>query len=965
MTPGARWWVWLAVGCAACGDIRIIGDDATSAPADATGDAMADSSSDATADSLPGDVTGGCATDDDCKAIKGKTPCKYPVCDAASHKCKLQVRAVGDACLDPFSDPVACHETRCDDSGQCVSQSQADGTKCGMGACGNVCQTGGCVVASASDYDDKNPCTNDYCDQGKVIAHDPVTNLGLGCDDNDACTGNDGCVAGVCQGTPLACSDNIDCTLDTCAKATGCQHTPKLNVCTDGNPCTKEACDLAVGCTVVGFDEIATCDDNNACSSPDFCEKGVCKGKPDATVCACAADSDCKDKATDLCGAKYTCDTGIGVCVPKPDSVVVCDTSKDGACQKSGCDVTTGACVTLPVAGSPSCDDGNACTATSYCTGGACVGGKALDCSDKNPCTLDSCAADIGCVHAPSSGACDDGNACTINDSCQSSTCVGGKKPCDDGLLCTFDSCDGTSGTCLHLGDATACDDQNPCTTDTCDLTADCKHAVDDTAACDDGNSCTADSCKGGKCVSSVICDCAVDVDCDDKNPCTTDVCQAGKCVAKDADGNACSPADKCQTANSGTCSGGSCVPGKAPVDCSAAGDACNAGICDPSTGKCQVVAKPAGTACDDGNGCTTGDTCAGGICAAGTPVVCASKPCQDAACQSTGASSHTCTLSAQPVGTACDDGLFCTIGEQCDASGLCTGGPFPCASTSVCVLSVCSEAKQGCVTTNADSSQACDDGLFCTVGDACNGAGACAGGPARVCAGGACLTGVCDEPTDQCLTQPAANCCTVDTDCDDGFDCTADTCAGGTCSHTGATPCCTPTVWADSFDTGKLDGMTLVNSTGSLGEGWQLRSGAVNSSAPTALYYGNPLTNNFDFGASSGVASTPPIPLPFSPLIPPTLNFKVWFDTEVGNGYDILTVTAVVLDGTGASGAVVWTKPQGVVLQTWQTITVQLPSAMMGKTVRFDFAFNTIDAVANTGQGVYLDDISVQATCL
>ncbi len=973
MVWGFRWLVGMAVGFAACGDIRVIGDDAASATTDSTPDAPADGQ-EVSGDALSSDVAPGCKTDDDCKSIKGKTPCKYPICDTVSGECKLQLRAVSDLCVDPFTDPVACQETRCDGSGQCVAQAQADGTNCGIGACGSVCKLGACTTATAADYDDKNPCTNDYCDQGKVIAHDPVTNLAMTCDDGDACTRNDACLAGVCQGAPLGCSDNIDCTLDTCAKATGCQHTPKLNVCSDANPCTKDACDLAVGCTVVGFDEIAACDDGNACSTPDFCEKGVCKGKPDASACACAADTDCKTKATDLCGVKYTCDTSLaapplsGICVPKPDSAVICDTSKDGACLKTGCDTTTGSCATLPVGNSPTCDDGNACTVSSYCAAGACVAGAAADCSDKNPCTVDSCAADIGCLHTTLAGPCDDGNACTVNDACAGGACVGSKKPCDDGLLCTFDSCDGTSGTCQHLADPTACNDQNPCTADTCDLTADCQHAVDDTAVCDDGNVCTSDSCKGGKCVSVVKCDCAVDLDCDDKNPCTTDVCQAGKCVAKNADGASCSPADKCQAPGSGTCGAGACVVGNTPVDCSSAGDACNTGTCDASTGKCQAVAKASGTACDDGNGCTVGDVCAGGKCSGGTPVVCAAKACQTATCVSTGASSHSCSLAAQPIGTGCDDGLFCTVGDQCDASGSCGGTPFACNSSSVCVIAQCSEAQQGCVNVNAGGSVACDDGLFCTVNDVCDGAGGCAGGGPKPCPGGACVTGVCDEPTDQCLTQPTAGCCTVDTDCDDGFSCTQDSCFGGQCSHASAGSCCQPgasAVWSNTFDDGKLEGMALTNSSGSPVLGWQLRSGAVADSPPGALYYGNPAKNNFDFGASQGVASTPPIAIPFTVLGPATLNFNVWFDTEVGNGYDTLKVTGVQLDGSGAgSVSNLWVKPQGVVLGSWQPITVQLPSTMTGQTMRFDFTFDTVDSVDNTGQGVYLDDINVTAQC-
>ncbi len=973
MTRALRWLVWMAIGVSACGQIRIVGDDAAILPDDVAGDAgsdtAGDSAGDSSTDAVGNDTAGGCQTDDDCKGIKGKTPCKYPICVKATGLCKLQLRSVGDLCVDPFNDPVACQETRCDGTGQCAAQSQQDGTACGIGACGNVCKSGACTPASAADYDDKNPCTNDYCDQGKVVAHEPVTNPALLCDDGDSCTQGDACIAGACQGAPLGCSDGIDCTLDTCAKVGGCQHTPKLDVCTDGNPCTKDACDLAVGCTAVGF-EIGTCDDGNACSAPDLCEKGVCKGKPSTDpTCACASDSECVSKAMDLCSVKYKCDGVLGICVPKPDSAVVCDASKDGACRKTACDLTSGGCVTLPIAGSPTCDDGNACTAASYCVAGDCVGTAPADCADNNPCTADGCAGDIGCFHTSAVGPCDDGNLCTENDACQGGACAGSKKPCDDALLCTFDSCDTKTGDCQHLGDPAACNDQNPCTSDTCDLTADCQHAVNDAGACDDGNVCTDDLCKSGKCISVVKCDCAADVDCDDKNPCTTDVCQAGKCVAKAADGNTCSPGDKCQKPGSGTCSGGACLPGNAPVDCSVVADACNAGICDASTGKCQPVAKPAGTACADGDGCTTGDICEGGKCTAGAPLICpppVDQPCKEAICQSTGAEGHVCQAWARPTGTACDDGLFCTVAEQCDASGDCLGTPFACGSPSTCLLGMCDETQKGCVFINAGSTTLCDDGLYCTVGDACNGSGACTGGAPRVCAGGACLTGVCDEPTDQCLTEATPGCCSTDASCDDGFPCTTDICNAGACAHTSSTICCAPVLWANSFDTAGLEGMTLTNSSGSPALGWQLRANSVFNSGPSALYYGNPAANNFDFGASSGIASTPPIAFPPFLFASGTLSFAIWSDTENGNGYDLWSVSAIATSPTGAvTTTVLLNKPQVATMGAWAPFNVALPTTLQGQSVRFEFSFNTVDAVANGGQGVYLDDISVQVPCL
>ena len=44
---------------------------------------------------------------------------------------------------------------------------------------------------------------------------------------------------------------------------------------------------------------------------------------------------------------------------------------------------------------------------------------------------------------------CDDGNACTVNESCVAKVCAGEVQVCDDGEICTFDYCDVVYG-CFH-----------------------------------------------------------------------------------------------------------------------------------------------------------------------------------------------------------------------------------------------------------------------------------------------------------------------------------------------------------------------------------------------------------------------------------------------------------------------------------------------------------------------------------
>src|SRR5262245_48303919 len=111
------------------------------------------------------------------------------------------------------------------------------------------------------------------------------------------------------------------------------------------------------------------------------------------------------------------------------------------------------------------------------------------------------CNAD--CTFASAATACDDGNPCTANTTCDGA----GNCPvtgfttiaCTDGNACTTaDTCDG-AGNCVG-GPAPNCDDGNVCTTDACDPATGCTH-TNNTAACDDGNACTtADTCAGGTC---------------------------------------------------------------------------------------------------------------------------------------------------------------------------------------------------------------------------------------------------------------------------------------------------------------------------------------------------------------------------------------------------------------------------------------------------------------------------------
>ncbi|NOZ01723.1 MAG: hypothetical protein GXP54_07520 [Deltaproteobacteria bacterium] len=291
------------------------------------------------------------------------------------------------------------------------------------------------------------------------------------------------------------------------------------------------------------------CDDGDPCTKGDVWDAGV------------------------YAGTAYDCTTGSPFCVTRGcDGEGGCEVLNvqdgfcfvDGACFADGTANPKDVCAACnpladqqawsPSIGVTECSDGDSCTTDDHCESGSCVGSKAKDCDDKNPCTTDTCDAGLGCVHEHKEGPCDDGDECTVGDVCVDGTCVAGNDSpdCDDSNPCTIDSCDPEKG-CVHDEDPeTACDDNNECTLDTCDAQSGCAHDPVE-GPCEDGDLCTlGDFCDGGECKTG-----DETPVCEDDNECTAD---------------SCNPLVGCIHAN---------VPGE----------------------------------CDDNESCTVDDVCLGGVC--------------------------------------------------------------------------------------------------------------------------------------------------------------------------------------------------------------------------------------------------------------------------------------------------------------------------------------------------------------
>jgi hypothetical protein len=219
--------------------------------------------------------------------------------------------------------------------------------------------------------------------------------------------------------------------------------------------------------------------------------------------------------------------------------------------------------------------------------------------------------------------------------------CGGCGISCDDGKLCTIDTC--VKGKCVNT--PIDCNDRNPCTDDSCDeTTGDCVNTPVPGRACDDGNACTEnDRCnRAGECVGT-------EVNCDDGNACTTDTCdRATGCV---------------HTA----------------INCDD-GDPCTNDSCDPDSG---CVNEP--VICPVGQACLNGECvgCAGGTCA-NLPLGCDDDP----VC--------ICFITTEQVGF-CHRSELCAGLQTCTTSADCPAD-HPACSTATCCgnVHVCIRPCQG-----------------------------------------------------------------------------------------------------------------------------------------------------------------------------------------------------------------------------------------------------------------------------
>jgi len=256
---------------------------------------------------------------------------------------------------------------------------------------------------------------------------------------------------------------------------------------------------------------------------------------------------------------------------------------------------------------------------------------------------------------------------------------------------------------------------------------------------------------------------------CDDGQPCTKDSCEpATGCVNAPMvaqpcdDGDACTSGETCD--DQGVCAG-------LPKDCDDK-QACTKNTCDPKTGGCAFPPLGDGDACDDGDGCSVGETCTGGKCAGGVAKDCADKnPCTADACDK---AAGQCSNKPVADGGACEDGDLCTENDTCTAGQCSAGKAKDCGGGNPCVNASCDGATGQCANKILGDGSACDDGNKCTVKTTCT-KGVCGGGDVAQCDdGNTCTIDSCDKAQGCKITPKKAG-----AKCDDGNACTTgDACA-------------------------------------------------------------------------------------------------------------------------------------------------------------------------------------------
>ncbi len=226
---------------------------------------------------------------------------------------------------------------------------------------------------------------------------------------------------------------------------------------------------------------------------------------------------------------------------------------------------------------------------------------------------------------------------------------------------------------------------------------------------------------------------------------------------------------------------------------------------------------------CSDNEPCNGEEVCQDGVCGPGVSLPdetpCATPLGADGRCIEELCIPLTCGNGTVQEGEECDD-ANAAADDGCERNCLysCHHNE-DCDNASPCTLDLCNSGGTGRICEHEPQEGDCDDGLFCTRGDRCDALGECTGTDDTCDDGLSCTSDVCYEDGDFCsnsilagscridgacytdgLTDPANPCRGCDSeaaseawtprpagsDCSDGFSCTLEACDGaGLCDVT------------------------------------------------------------------------------------------------------------------------------------------------------------------------------------
>ncbi len=523
-----------------------------------------------------------------------------------------------------------------------------------------------------------------------------------------------------------------------------------------------------------------------ACVFETPCRCGVDTISADGVVCTgpCAAcgNSICEDgESLDSCPSDCTAACGNSEC-ERGESVDSCPEDCTAACGNGVCE-----------RGEDSVSCPRDCGAA--CGNGECEAGESFD----------SCPQD--CTAACGNGECEAGeNSETCprdcGTACGNGLCEAGENnttcatDCGGACVAGEQRCNGTDRqVCNPRGEfeTIACPGDNRCR-ETEGGSTECVAVA--TAECDEVSRCcdgafprnVGASCddglfctSGSSCTGEGVCAAPVERDCNEEltlNACQTAACDELRDRCVGQTANEGSVCDNPDTATADRCVDGACVA--SDCECAGINDCCDG---------CLI--RNVGGSCDDGAFCTSGDTCSPtGQCVAGAARSCAGTPvgnCQTAVCDD---EVDACRAVSSPdlAGTSCNDGLYCTVGEACNSAGACEGGRARDCSAIISVPDcqaspACDESIDSCTYVAVNFRQPCTPADFCFVDGVCSSVGSCEGTPRDCSAAQTDLScqdlPTCNSAAGRCEAAPINE----NGACDDGLLCTSgDRCRAGTC---------------------------------------------------------------------------------------------------------------------------------------------------------------------------------------